>query len=460
MRSLLIVVFSLLLIQNSFSVTGDKFYFDCSASVFRGSEGKDFIELYYAVYQKFLKFTYNGNGGYSADAKLDVYIFNKNSSVLLSENSYKIPTEVKDTTADYIKNKVIGQINYELKFGEYRMMVIASDFNNPSVRDSIDFDVLVEDFSGQVKVSDIELATSISKSSDTKSLFYKNTLEVIPNAAGLYGKNVNELHYYTELYNLTAANVSDEFTIRRRVLTTNNYELIVSDKKLKRSGDSRVEIGMFKIDTLKTGGYILELSLIDEPKNIKIVKTKKFFLYTSPDDSQSSDIGQQDYLKSEYVILNEKDLDELFEKMIYIRTDDETKKYRDLTTLEEKRKFMFAFWKKKDDMPMTPQNEYKIAFLKRMSEANTKFKEDYNPGWKTDRGRIYVLYGPPSQIDHYPFESDVKSYEEWKYDALQGGTEADFIEKETGTGVYRLVNSTIRGEFREDNWKAQLRQFK
>ncbi|MBS1494375.1 MAG: GWxTD domain-containing protein [Bacteroidetes bacterium] len=458
MKPLLIIIFSLFFIQNIFSAPPEKFYFDCSASVFRGSDGKNIVEFYYAVYQKFLKYSPSGSG-FSADAKLDVTIYQKNVDKPMAVNTYKIPSEVSDTTGNNIKNKIVGQINYEMKFGEYKVVVTASDFNNPLMVDSSEFDLLVEDFSGGVKLSDIELATSITKSTDTKNLFYKNTLEVTPNAGGLYGKNVSELYYYCELYNLSSANMSEEATIKRRILSLNNEELVSSEKKIKQGVESRVEFGMFKIDTLKTGGYIFELSFVDTQKNLNIVKTKKFFLFTVTDDRQSSDKGQGDYLKSEYVILNEKDLDDLFDKTIYIRDDNETKTYRNLNTLEEKRKFMYAFWKKRDDSPMTPQNEFKINYFKRMNEANNRFKEDYNPGWKTDRGRIYVQYGPPDQINHYPFESDTKAYEEWKYDVLQGGVEADFIEKEQGTGVYRLVNSNIRGEFKDSNWRALLKQF-
>lgn len=460
MRHLLIIILSLLFIQNSFSDTGEKIYFfDCSASIFKGSEGKDIVEVYYAVSQKFLRYT-DISGGYAADAKLEVTIFAKSSSQPLAVNTYKVPSTVTDTSGDNLKSKIVGQINYEMKYGEYKMLVIASDFNNPEMRDSIELDLILEDFNGAAKMSDIELATSIVKSSDTKNIFYKNTLEVTPNPGNLYGKNFSEMFYYAELYNLSPANVSDEYTVKRRILNSNNEELMSSEKKVKRNAESRVETGMFKIDSLKTGIYIFELSLVDAQKNLNISKTKKFFLYTSTDESQSSDKGQDDYLKSEYVILNEKDLDDLFDKAIYTRTDDEIKKYRNLSTLEEKRKFMYAFWKARDNMPLTPQNEFKIAYFKRMNEANKMFKEDYNPGWKTDRGRIYVLYGPPSDIQLYPFESDKKSYQVWKYDVLQGGTEADFIEKETGTGVYRLVNATMRGEFRDADWQAQLKQFK
>ncbi|MBX7046386.1 MAG: GWxTD domain-containing protein [Ignavibacteria bacterium] len=462
MRYLAAILLSLFIIQNSYSLSADKFFFDCSVSVFRGSEGKDIVELYYSVYQKFLKYSFNGNSGYNADAKLDVKIFRKNDNSLVVSNSYKIPSVVSDTIPEIIKNKIVGQINYEMKHGEYRFQVIASDFNNPGASDSSEFEVVVEDFGTGVKMSDIEFATSIKKSSDTKSIFYKNTLEVTPNAGGLYGKNISELHYYAELYNLTSANASDEMLIRRRILTSNNEELMVSDKKIKRGADSRVEMGMFKIDTMKTGSYIFELSLLDSLKNVSITKTKKFFLYTFSDERQSSDKGQQDYLKSEFAVLSEKELDDIFAKTIYIRTNDETKTYNSLKTLEEKRKYLFDFWKKKDTNPLTPQNEFKITFFKRINEANNKYKESFKEGWKTDRGRIFVVYGAPNEIEHHAFESDTKSYEVWIYDSMegQGSTNAVFIEKETGTGVYTLVSSTIRGEFKDDDWQKQLKQFR
>lgn len=460
MRHILIILFSLLLFQASFSQSVDKFYFDCSASVYKGSEGKSIVELYYAVYQKFLKYRSTPSGD-SAEAKLEVFVYPKGSEAPLAVNTYKIPSYIASASTESIKSKLVGQINYQMKFGEYKFVVIASDFNNPAIIDSTEFNLLVEDYSSGVKMSDIELATSINKSTDTKSIFYKNTLEVTPNAGGLYGKNVSELYYYLELYNLSSANVSDEITFKKRVLNLNNEEQFSSFKKIKRGPESRVETGMIKIDTMKSGPYILELSLIDSAKNINIVKNKKFFLFTFSDDTQSSNKGQQDYLKSEFVTLTESDLDDLFDKIIYIRTDEESKNYRDLKTLEEKRKYMFDFWRKRDNMPGTPQNEFKMAYFKRMNEANIKFKESFKDGWKTDRGRMYILYGAASEVEHHAFESDTKSYEVWTYDNMQnqGSANAVFIEREAGTGIYTLVSSTIRGEIRDDNWQSQLKQF-
>ena len=100
--------------------------------------------------------------------------------------------------------------------------------------------------------------------------------------------------------------------------------------------------------------------------------------------------------------------------------------------------------------------ESKIAYFKRVNEANQRFEESFKEGWKSDRGRIFVLYGKPDDIERYPFETSTKSYEIWKYDAVEGGGECDFVELQPMTGVYWLVNSTFRGELQNQNWREQL----
>jgi len=253
--------------------------------------------------------------------------------------------------------------------------------------------------------------------------------------------------------------ISDEFLLRRRIINDNNEEILSIDKKLKRGSDSRVEFGKFNIDSLITGGYILEVSIIDNAKNVNISRAARFYIISAIQNNLSSNIGQDDFLKSEYATYTEKDIDDLYDKSIYLRKDEDDVLYKKMNNLEEKRKFMYTFWKKLDNMPGTPQNEFKIAFLKRMAEANKQFKEAFREGWKTDRGRIFVLYGAPSEIEHNNFEGDTKSYDIWKYDGLQGGVKAIFVEKEGGTGVYTLVTSDIRGEFNNPDWQKEIKKF-
>jgi len=143
----------------------------------------------------------------------------------------------------------------------------------------------------------------------------------------------------------------------------------------------------------------------------------------------------------------------------FLRTDNEKKAFESLPGLNEKRKFMFEFWKRRDPNQNTLQNEFKQEYLKKILEANQLFKEPFKEGWKTDRGRIYVTYGKPEEIESFPYSNDKKSYEIWKYEKLEGGAICAFMEiTQSGSGIYELVHSTIRTELRNDDWENKLYQ--
>jgi GWxTD domain-containing protein len=87
----------------------------------------------------------------------------------------------------------------------------------------------------------------------------------------------------------------------------------------------------------------------------------------------------------------------------YLLNTDEEKTYRALKTEEERRKFIEDFWARRDEDASTPVNEFELRFKNRVQEANDLFRDAPYPGWKTDRGKFYVLIGPPDEIrqDHF-----------------------------------------------------------
>jgi len=105
----------------------------------------------------------------------------------------------------------------------------------------------------------------------------------------------------------------------------------------------------------------------------------------------------------------------LTEDVAYIITNEERAEFRSLQTRDEYERFIEQFWKRRDPTPGTEENEFKEEHYRRIAYANEHF-EDPNglPGWKTDRGRIYITYGPPDEIQSHP-ES-----EQWNYRYIQG----------------------------------------
>lgn len=123
-------------------------------------------------------------------------------------------------------------------------------------------------------------------------------------------------------------------------------------------------------------------------------------------------------------------------KVRYIVTKKERKIFLELPD-SEKRDFQLEFWKLRDPDPATDENEFKEEYFRRIEEANRLFHGG-TPGWLQDRGRIYILIGPPAERLTYPMQAHSKSREIWYY----GNFPVIFVD-ELGTGDYQLVTLNV-----------------
>lgn len=141
----------------------------------------------------------------------------------------------------------------------------------------------------------------------------------------------------------------------------------------------------------------------------------------------------------------------LNEDVIYIITDEEKAAFRRLKTDDERQQFVEAFWQRRDPTPDTEENEYKEEHYRRIAYANDHYASGI-PGWKTDRGMIYIKYGPPDEIDSHPSggsyerpieegggETSTYPFEDWRYRYLEG----------IGTNIQiEFVDTTMSGEYK------------
>lgn len=434
---------------------GQDVYFSFDYALFRDAGGESILEVYYSVPQKLLKYE-KTDQGFEAAVRIEVNITNKIDGSEVVSNVYRSPSVVRDTSDKNSMQNLVGQVNYFLKPGTYTLVIKGSDFANEKKVETFDSDFIADGNSGGLtEISDIELSSSISKSDNSKSIFYKNTLEVIPSPSGLFGKNLANMQYYLEFYSLTQANVGDKYSIKYCILNLNKDTLSSVVKNFTTKASSKADYGKFKVDTLPSGSFILSVSVIGSDGTVKAEKERKFYVFTNTATAVEQN-KSDGFLTSEYAAMPVKQVDDEFDKMLYVLSDKQIDYYEELKTPEDKRKFIYNFWRAKDVNPKTPVLESKIAYFKRVNEANQNFEESFKEGWKSDRGRIYILYGKPDDIERFPFQTSTKSYEIWKYDAVEGGGECDFVELQPMTGVYWLVNSTFRSELQNQNWREQL----
>ena len=142
----------------------------------------------------------------------------------------------------------------------------------------------------------------------------------------------------------------------------------------------------------------------------------------------------------------------MFLQCSYIATQSEIRIYKQLSGAEPKANFLFNFWKTRNEDP-TSGHTLK-GFYAGLDYVNANFKTMFKPGWKTDRGKIYLKYGPPSRIDNTgQFKVDSKPYLIWYDDEIEGGVAFDFVD-ENNYNDFKLENSTERNELHDTNWKT------
>ncbi len=131
----------------------------------------------------------------------------------------------------------------------------------------------------------------------------------------------------------------------------------------------------------------------------------------------------------------------LNQDVAYIITDQERATFKGLQTDAQREQFIQDFWLQRDPTPGTPENEFKEEHYRRIAYANEHFASGI-PGWKTDRGRIYIVYGPPDELESHPKGDDSHNfpYEVWEYRMIQ----------DVGNNVLvEFIDPTRTGEFQQ-----------
>jgi len=141
----------------------------------------------------------------------------------------------------------------------------------------------------------------------------------------------------------------------------------------------------------------------------------------------------------------------LNEDVVYIITDEERQAWKRLATDEEREQFIEQFWLRRDPTPDTVENEFKEEHYRRIAYANERYASGI-PGWKADRGRIYITFGPPDEIESHPSGGSYERppeegggttstypFEQWRYRWIEGiGTDI----------IIEFVDPTMSGEYR------------
>ena len=287
---------------------------------------------------------------------------------------------------------------------------------------------------GELSISDIEFAHRIDRT-DAPDKLLKNGLYVVPNVTRAFAR---ELSFYFELYGLSEGptGIFDlAYALRD---TLGNRVAALSSARYKKPGVTCVKTETLDLPDLPSGRYDLEITARDADTGHIAQRSRAFYLSAPRQPGLATD---------------EASLKRYADQIRHIAKKSELDAYRSLSP-DDKVAFILQFWKDRDPTPDTPENEFAAEHFHRLHYADEHFpSRPRQRGSDTDKGRIYIRYGPPTDIERSPFSAIGKAYETWTYDHLNY-YQFIFLDR-FGDGIYEMIHSTMPGERYNPNWRDE-----
>jgi GWxTD domain-containing protein len=186
----------------------------------------------------------------------------------------------------------------------------------------------------------------------------------------------------------------------------------------------------------------------------KIYASKKFKIDKPSRESAKSQQPTRVAGYELYVNFSKDELIDEFNKSSYIAIDQEIDIFEELDE-EGMKRFLPEFWRRRDPDPTTEINEYKNMYFANLEYAELNYSNAFKEGWKTDRGRVLLIYGKPDEVERFPSSMDTTPYEIWQYYSLEGGSHFIFADL-TGHGSFELLHSNYRNEIKDPTWQEQI----
>ena len=415
---------------------------------FRNDAKSGYLEIYYSLFSGQLHFQRDGDQSRAVVA-LYTEVLKQQSGERIAQEHIAVPIILEDTSSSAPVKSVVREAGHFVPLGKYLLHVVAFDSTNPAFIDSVTLPFEIEEFSSKAAVSDLELCSSIKASTNSADPFFKNSHEVVPNPTLMFGGLNPVIYVYSELYGV---DTTKEYVLEHEIVDNGGVVLKKSTRNRRFGSVNTLSVGTLNAFSLKSGGYWLRF-ILRESQGGSVTEVKKRFFISNPNLRITTAISDTS-VASVFKGLTDAEVDKELLQVKYLLTEPERQFLIKLTAPEAKRKFLQDFWVRTEAGRAVEIPHMRSEFLARVSLANERYTRLMREGWRTDRGRVLIVYGEPDQIDRHPSEIDSKPYEIWHYFQIEGGVDFVFLDR-SGFGNYELVHSTKRGELRDDDWGSR-----
>jgi GWxTD domain-containing protein len=415
---------------------------------FKYDENKTLLEFNFQMHNDSLEYKLLNDSSLYSNTKFNIII--SSTGIESVNNSWEFQYYRNSSDSSLV---LFDKRFYTLFPGQYEYKITINTGNKPN--QIITGKINIRDFNkNSVLISDILFAHQIDNYDSTfhHPSFKKINLFVVPNVEHTISGIYPFLKYYFEVYNIDTINVNN-MELEYIIQTGDNKKVYSFNKKKGQVGTSFYDYGMIPVDTLKNGVYKLIVNLYN---NDKVVQSQlsKFYVLDPSREFHISDkfVENLTFERSPFAVMLEERVKYEYEIMKILLSEFEIEKFEMLNSLRAQQRALYTYWKERDPDTTTAVNELMTEFQERVEFAKKYFsKGDIMPGWKTERGRILLKYGFPSNREIFRAKGDKKAAEEWQYDELYGGSYFFFVDR-FGDNTFLLVHSTSPNEIKNYNW--------
>jgi len=432
------------------------------AATFRYTDDESLVEVYLSLGAKTLPFV-GAEGGFQASVPVHVRLApvtegspSGASASAAFDETVPLTYVIADTSALNDTQVFVEQIRMTALPGEYTLDVTLQPVGAPEVR--LVRDLTVPDYVGTAgtSFSAVQLATDIQRAEASGPLT-KSGLTIRPNPDAFYGGAGAAVQYYAEVYGPPTS--GDQYTLLAFVAESERgVALPDHERRMNRAvRPVDVAVGQLGVDTLPSGIYYLRLVVLNEANEAVADQSKRFYVINPDVERPQVGPGMMSYEETLFAAMGEEELDLNVRHARVIANGREASQIGQLQTDDDRRRFLTTFWTARDTDGIAGINDARRMFYERLPLVNERFSELGTPGYETDRGRVYLKYGPPTEVDRHPFDTGLHPYEIWNYDSIPGEGRAIFVFVDRfESNRFELVHSDVTGEVSLPSWEREL----
>lgn len=424
-------------------------------------EDKTLLEIPFSINRSDLEFVRadSADGKFYSRVYAQLDIISAAGLMVDSVRTYfSVATESQDEVAA-VDMRIFNKLAIMLKTGLYSGRLTVIDVVSKKQGEFYFPEINILPTATDLEIGGLTQAYNITYVGDqgkqTNPQMYKNGFNVVNNPINVLTDDDSLTYIYGEIYNLKFDPANPKSLLLTVNVLNNNKGFISSlgSRKIELAGGSAVFSEKINIQNYKLGHYNFEIIATDLNRKksdtaylpLHLVNTKQVMaaareLYYTDNDPYDT-LALSDKIKLVHYLLN----------------DNEMRVFNSLGDTG-KSNFLEQYWKEHDIDPATAVIENRIELIRRYNYCNKYFSNNdlKTNGWLTDRGRIYMTYGPYDQIDDIQAPRVGNPYQIWEYNSLVSGGMFIF-EDWSGNDDYRLVHSDVYGEVFSKDWDDRIK---